>query len=97
MSTQLVVTAVGAAQPKKTVRRNAALQEGIELVLDEGRQARTRGGLALGEEGLGMLLHRCFSAVSLLSLFTHSCRTISSPGLMKWSISARYCVSYSCL
>ena len=55
---QLVVTAVGATQPKETVRQDAALQEGIELVLDEGRQARTRGGRDLSEEGLGMLLHQ---------------------------------------
>lgn len=55
---QLVVTAVGAAQPKETVRQDAALQERVELVLDEGWQARTRGGLDLSEEGLGKLLHR---------------------------------------
>jgi hypothetical protein len=45
-------------QPKETVRQDAALQERVELVLDEGWQARTRGGLDLGEEGLGLLLHQ---------------------------------------
>ena len=53
---QLVVAAVAAAQAQEAVRQDAALEECIELVFDEGRQARTCGGLHVGEEGLGVLL-----------------------------------------
>ena len=55
---QLVVAAVAAAQPQKAVGLDAALQEGVELVLDELRQLLSRGSLSLLEEGRGMLLHR---------------------------------------
>ena len=59
-SHQLVVTAVTAAQAQEAVRQDAALdaleRKGVELVLDEGRQAGARGGLHVGEEGLGVLL-----------------------------------------
>ena len=48
---QLVVAAVAAAQAQEAVRQDAALdaleRTGVELVFDEGRQARTCGGLAL--------------------------------------------------
>ena len=54
---QLVLAAVGAAQAQETVRQDAALEEGVELVLDELRQAGASGGLGLSEEALGVLLH----------------------------------------
>jgi len=38
------------------VCQDAALQEGIELVFDELRQASTSGRPSLSEEGLGVLL-----------------------------------------
>ena len=55
---QLVLAAVAAVQAQEAVRQDAALEECIELVFDEGRQARTCGGLHVGEEGLGVLLHQ---------------------------------------
>ena len=50
------MAAVAAAQAQEAVRQDAALEECIELVFDEGRQARTCGGLHVGEECLGVLL-----------------------------------------
>ena len=44
-SHELVVAAVGAAQPQKAVRQDAALQDGVELALDELWQAGTCGDL----------------------------------------------------
>ena len=41
----LVVAAVAAAQTQEAVRQDAALEECIEPVFDEGRQAPTCGGL----------------------------------------------------
>ena len=55
---QLVLAAVGAAQAQETVRQDAALKKGLELVLHELRQAGARGGVDLGEEGRGVLLHQ---------------------------------------
>ena len=55
---ELVVAAVAAAQPKKAMRQDAALEKGVELILDELRQAGAGGGVDLGEEGLGVLLHQ---------------------------------------
>ena len=40
------------------MREDAALAEGVELVLDELRQAGVCGGLDCGEEGRGVLLHQ---------------------------------------
>jgi len=48
----------GAAQALDAVRRDAALQEGVELVSDELRQASAIGLLGLGDEGLGLLLYQ---------------------------------------
>ena len=42
-----------AAQPQGAAREDAALAEGVELVLDELRQAGVCGGLDCGEEGRG--------------------------------------------
>jgi hypothetical protein len=53
------VPAVSAAQAKEAVREDAALEEGVELVLDELRQAGAGVPLDLGEEGLRVLLHQC--------------------------------------
>ena len=68
---QLVVAAVGAAQAQETVRQDAALEEGVELVLDELEQAGAGGGVDLGEEGRDVLLHqavqrRLLGAMSLV-------------------------------
>jgi hypothetical protein len=41
---------------RKPVSQDAALQEGVELVPDEGRQVRTGGGFDVRTEGLGVLL-----------------------------------------
>ena len=54
---QLVVAAVTAAQPQEAAGQDAALQEGIELVLHKLRQAGAGCGLSLLEEGGGVLLH----------------------------------------
>ena len=54
---QLVVAAVPGAQPQEAVRQDAALEEGIELVLDEARQFGPGAGLGVGDEAGGMLLH----------------------------------------
>ena len=53
-----VVDAIGAAQAQEAVRLDAALQESVELVFDELRQAGAKGLLGLGEEALGVLLHQ---------------------------------------
>ena len=53
-----VVAAIGAAQAQEAVRQDAALQESVELVFDELRQAGAKGLLGLGEEALGVLLHQ---------------------------------------
>ena len=55
---QFVVAAIGAAQAQEAVRQDAALQEGVELVFDELRQAGTGGLFGLGEKALGVLLHQ---------------------------------------
>ena len=40
------------------MRQDAALKKGLELVLQELRQAGARAGVDLGEEGRGVLLHQ---------------------------------------
>ena len=50
--------AVAAAQAQEAVRQDAALEEGVELVLDELRQVCADCGLGLREEGRGVLLHQ---------------------------------------
>ena len=55
---QFVVAAIGAAQAQEALRQDAALQEGLELVFDELRQAGTGGLFGLGEEALGVLRHQ---------------------------------------
>ena len=51
------MAAVATAQPKETVRQDAALNKRVELVLDELRQAGAGGHFSLGGRGLGVLLH----------------------------------------
>ena len=55
---ELVVAAVAATQPQETMRQDAALKKGLELVRHELRQAGGRSGVDLGEEGRGVLLHQ---------------------------------------
>ncbi len=47
---ELVVAAVTAAQPQKAVGQDAALEEGVELVLHELRQVGAGGIFGLGKE-----------------------------------------------
>jgi len=55
---QLVVAAFAAAQPQEVVGQDAALEEGVELVLDESRQLGARTGLGVGDEAGRVLLHQ---------------------------------------
>ena len=55
---QLVAAAVVAAKAQETVRQDAAFKKRVELVLNELRQAGAGGLFGLGEEALGVLLHR---------------------------------------
>jgi hypothetical protein len=50
------VAAIVAAQPQEAVGQDAALQEGVELILDELRQVGAGCSLSLLEEGRGGLL-----------------------------------------
>jgi len=56
-SQQLVVPALAAAQPQESVRQDAALEEGVELVLDEPRQLTASAGLGMRDEAGRVLLH----------------------------------------
>ena len=55
---KLVAGAVTAAQPQEAVGQDAALEEGVELVLHELRQLGSGAGFGLGDEGRGVLLHQ---------------------------------------
>ena len=48
---------LAAAQSQEAVRQDAALQERVELVLDEPQQPRTGAGLGVRDEAGRMLLH----------------------------------------
>jgi hypothetical protein len=52
------VPAFAAAQPQKAVSEDAALEEGIELVLHELRQFTAGAGLGVGDEAGRVLLHQ---------------------------------------
>jgi len=52
------VTAIGAGQAQKALRKNSAFEERVELVFDELRQSSASGLLSLSEEALGVLLHQ---------------------------------------
>jgi hypothetical protein len=45
-------------QPQEAVRQDAALEEGVEPVLDESRQFRSGAGLGVGDETGRMLPHQ---------------------------------------
>ena len=46
------------AQPQEAVRQNAALEESVELVLDEAGQLGASAGLGVGDEAGRVLLHQ---------------------------------------
>jgi hypothetical protein len=53
------VSGAGRSQAvRQAVRQDAALEEGVELVLDKLGQAGTGSSLDMSEEGLGGLLHQ---------------------------------------
>ena len=52
------MAALAAAQPQEAVRQDAALEEGVELVLDELRQLGTGAGFGLRDEAGRVLLHQ---------------------------------------
>jgi hypothetical protein len=55
---QLVVAALAAAQPQKPVGQDAALEEGVELVLDEAGQLGPGTGFDMGDEAGRVLPHQ---------------------------------------
>ena len=55
---QLVAPAVAAPQPQEAVSQDAALEEGVELVLEEARQFRAGAGLGVRDEAGRALLHQ---------------------------------------
>ena len=68
---QLVMAAVSAAQAQETVGQDAALEESVELVLDELRQVGAGSVFGLRDEGCGVLLHQAvqrglFRAVAIV-------------------------------
>ncbi|HRZ63070.1 MAG TPA: hypothetical protein P5163_21010 [Rubrivivax sp.] len=52
------MAALPAMQPQEAVCQDAALQEGVELVLDESRQLRSGAGFGVGDEAGRVLLHQ---------------------------------------
>ena len=54
----LVVPTIAAAQPQEAIGKDAAFEEGVELVFDELRQVGSGGRLRLGDEGRGVLLRQ---------------------------------------
>ena len=65
------MAALPAAQPQETVRQDAALEEGVEFVLDEPGQLGAGAGFGVGDEAGRMLLHQAvqrglFGAVALV-------------------------------
>ena len=59
---------VSATQPEEPVRQDAALNEGVELVLDEPRQLGTRAGFGVGDEAGRVLLHQAVQSGLLRSM-----------------------------
>lgn len=51
------MVAVAAAKPKEAMGQDSALEEGVELILDELQQVGTGCSLDLREEGLGTRRH----------------------------------------
>ena len=65
------MSALTAAQPQEAVRQDAAVEDGVKLVLDEARQLRSGAGLGVRDETGGVLLNQAvqrglFGAVSLI-------------------------------
>ncbi len=54
----LVVPTLSAAQPQEAVRQDAALEEGVELVLDDTRQFTAGAGFSVRDEAGRVLLHQ---------------------------------------
>jgi hypothetical protein len=52
------VATLAASQPQEAVGQDAALEEGVELVLDEPRQLGASAGLGVGDEAGRVLLHQ---------------------------------------
>ena len=52
------VAALAAAQPQDAVRQDAALEDGVELVLDEPGQLRFGAGLGVSDEAGRVLLYQ---------------------------------------
>jgi hypothetical protein len=52
------VAALAAAQPEHAVGQDAALEEGVDFVLDEARQLRSGAGLGVLNETGRVLLHQ---------------------------------------
>jgi hypothetical protein len=52
------VAALAAARLQEAVRQHAAIEEGVELVLDESLQLRSGAGLGVGDEAGRMPLHQ---------------------------------------
>lgn len=52
------VRALPATQPQEPVRQDAALEERVELVLDEARWLRSGAALGVGDEAGRVLLHQ---------------------------------------
>jgi hypothetical protein len=55
---QLVVAALAAAQPEEAMCQDAALEEGVELVLDESEQLGAGADLGVRDEASRVLLHQ---------------------------------------
>ncbi|MFO1225318.1 hypothetical protein [Roseateles sp.] len=51
------MAALAAAQPEEAMRQDAALEEGVKLVLDESRQLSAGAGLGVRDEAGSVLLH----------------------------------------
>ena len=92
---ELVIAAVAAAQAQEAVGQDPAFEEGVELVLNELRQASACSVFGLGDEGRGVLLHQAvqrglFRAVALVVNRRAIGRPLGLPandlhaGLPKW-------------
>ena len=91
----LVVPTVGTAQAQEAVGQDAALEEGVELILDELRPVGASSVLGLGKEGCGVLLHDAiqrglFWSVALVTDRSPIRRPLGLPadglreGLLEW-------------
>jgi hypothetical protein len=62
------VAALAAVQSQEAVRRDAAPQERVGLVLDEPRQVGAGAGLGMGDEAIGVLLRQALQRGLLRSV-----------------------------